>query len=75
MNNIINPLLSTAALPAFAAIKPEHIAPAMAVLLAEADAALELATSDATPADYDALSATLGVATERLGHAWGAVAT
>ena len=73
MNNIINPLLSTAALPAFAAIKPEHIAPAMAVLLAEADAALELATSDATPADYDALSATLGVATERLGHAWGAV--
>ncbi len=68
-----NPLLRTAALPAFAAIKPEHIAPAMAVLLAEANAALELATSDATPADYDALSATLGVATERLGHAWGAV--
>ena len=68
-----NPLLSTAALPAFATITPEHIAPAIAQLLAEADAALDIATSDATPADYDALSSTLGVATERLGHAWGAV--
>jgi oligopeptidase A len=68
-----NPLLSTAALPAFATIRPEHIAPAIAQLLAEADAALEIATADSTPADYDVLSATLGVATERLGHAWGAV--
>ncbi|CAN5247143.1 M3 family metallopeptidase [soil metagenome] len=68
-----NPLLSTAALPAFATITPAHIAPAIAQLLAEADAALETATADTTPADYDALSATLGVATERLGHAWGAV--
>ena len=68
-----NPLLSQAQLPAFASIRPEHIEPAMTELLAQAEAALELATSDATPADYDALSATLGVATERLGHAWGAV--
>ncbi len=68
-----NPLLSQAQLPAFASIRPEHIEPAMSQLLAQAEAALELATSDATPADYDALSATLGVATERLGHAWGAV--
>jgi len=65
--------LSQAQLPAFASIRPEHIEPAMTELLAQAEAALELATSDATPADYDALSATLGVATERLGHAWGAV--
>jgi len=71
MNN--NPLLSTAALPAFAAIKPEHIGPALTELLAQASQALARATSDTTPADYDALSATLGVATERLGHAWGAV--
>ena len=68
-----NPLLSTAPLPAFASIRPEHIQPAIQQLLADADKALELATSDATPADYDALSASLGVATERLGHAWGAV--
>ena len=69
----INPLLSTAALPAFATITPADIAPAIAQLLADADAALEVATADTTPADYDTLSATLGVATERLGHAWGAV--
>ncbi|MDN3922823.1 M3 family metallopeptidase [Roseateles violae] len=68
-----NPLLSTAPLPAFATIKPEHIQPAIQQLLDEADRALALATSEATPADYDALSATLGVATERLGHAWGAI--
>ncbi|OYU26756.1 MAG: oligopeptidase A [Burkholderiales bacterium PBB2] len=68
-----NPLLSTAALPAFASIRPEHIAPAVEQLLKEADAALTLATSEATPADYEALSASLGVATERLGAAWGAV--
>ena len=29
--------------------------------------------SDDVPADYDALSAVLDVATERLGRAWGAV--
>jgi oligopeptidase A len=69
----LNPLLSTAALPAFASIKPEHIAPAIEQLLSESRAALAAATSDAMPADYDALSASLGVATERFGHAWGAV--
>ncbi|MGS0754729.1 M3 family metallopeptidase [Roseateles sp. GG27B] len=69
----MNPLLSTAALPAFASIKPEHIQPAMTELLAAASEALELATDAATPADYEQLSATLGVATERLGAAWGAV--
>jgi len=68
-----NPLLSTAALPAFASIRPEHIAPAVEQLLNKADAALALATSEATPADFEALSASLGVATERLGASWGAV--
>jgi len=42
-------------------------------LLGEADAALERVTSDAVAADYDAMSAVLDVATERLGVAWGAV--
>ncbi|MDC8785911.1 M3 family metallopeptidase [Roseateles koreensis] len=68
-----NPLLSRAPLPAFASIRPEHIAPAVEDLLAQANAALSLATAAQTPADYDALSACLGVATERLGGAWGAV--
>ena len=68
-----NPLLDTSALPRYADIRPEHIAPAIDALIAQADAALERAVAPQTPADYDTLSATLDVATERLGHAWGAV--
>ena len=68
-----NPLLDTAALPRFDTIRPEHVAPAVDVLLAEAEAALEKATGPDVPPDYDALSAVLDVATERLGRAWGAV--
>ncbi|HEY1392185.1 MAG TPA: oligopeptidase A, partial [Methylibium sp.] len=68
-----NPLLDTSGLPRFDAIKPEHVAPAITALLQEADAALEKAVSPAVPADYDALSAVLDVATEKLGRAWGAV--
>ncbi len=68
-----NPLLSTAPLPEFAAIQPEHLTPALDVLLPAADAALERAVSDAVPADYDALSAVLDVPLERLSRAWSAV--
>ena len=69
-----NPLLDHSGLPRFAEIRPEHVAPAITQLLAEADQALEKVTSDEVPADYDAMSAVLDVATERLGSAWGAVA-
>ena len=68
-----NPLLDTTGLPHFAQIKPEHVTPAISELLAAADAALEKATGDEVPADYDAMSAVLDVATERLHSAWGAV--
>ncbi|MGE0674415.1 MAG: oligopeptidase A, partial [Methylibium sp.] len=68
-----NPLLDTAALPRFGEIRPEHVEPAVEALLAEANVALERATGADVPADYDALSAVLDVATERLGRAWGAV--
>ncbi|HSI50897.1 MAG TPA: M3 family metallopeptidase [Ideonella sp.] len=68
-----NPLLQFDTLTDFQAIRPEHVTPAMDQLLAEASTALEHAVSADVPADYDALSATLGVATERLGRAWGAV--
>ena len=69
----MNPLLSTDDLPRFDAIRPEHIAPAMDELLGAATQALAHATSDAVPANYEALSAVLDVATERLGRAWSAV--
>ncbi len=68
-----NPLLQTSGLPAFDVIRPEHVEPAIDTLLKSADEALERAVSDAVPADYDALSAVLDVAGERLRSAWGAV--
>ena len=70
---MINPLLARTELPLFADIRPEHVGPAISELLTEANAALERATSDAVPADYDAMSAVLDVATERLSRSWGAV--
>ncbi|MCK6423960.1 MAG: M3 family metallopeptidase [Burkholderiaceae bacterium] len=73
LNAPSNPLLATGPLPAFDAIRPEHVTPAIEALLADADAALERAVGEATPADFDALSRVLSVATERLGCAWGAV--
>jgi oligopeptidase A len=73
MAEMTNPLLSTAALPDFAAIRPEHVQPAIQELLAAAQAALDEAVKPDTPADYDTLSAILDTATERLGTAWGAV--
>jgi len=67
-----NPLLQTDGLPAFDAIRPEHVTPAVQALLADADAALEAAVGPGVPADYEAMSSVLDVATERLGRAWGA---
>ncbi len=68
-----NPLLLTDSLPAFDAIRPEHVTPAVDILLREAEAALEKVVAPDVPAEYDAMSAVLDVATERLGRAWGAV--
>jgi len=68
-----NPLLDTTSLPLFDQIKPEHVTPALDVLLAEAEAALVKVTGPDVPPDYDALSLLLDVSTERMGRAWGAV--
>ena len=76
MNNTVNspnPLLDQAGLPRFDAIRPAHIAPAVDELLAAANTALDLATSDAVAADYDALSGVLDVAIDKLSRAWGMV--
>jgi len=74
MNDTIdNPLLDFSGLPRFDAMRPEHVGPAIERLLSEAGAALAKAVGPEVPADYDALSAVLDVATERLGRAWGAI--
>ncbi|MFN3616789.1 MAG: M3 family metallopeptidase [Aquabacterium sp.] len=68
-----NPLLDTSGLPLFDQIKPEHVTPALDVLLADAEASLNKVTGPDVPPDYDALSLLLDVSTERLGRVWGAV--
>jgi oligopeptidase A len=68
-----NPLLDSPGLVAFDEILPEHVTPAMDVLLAEADAALERVVGPDVPPDFDAMSAVFTVATERLSRAWRAV--
>ncbi|MDA0228186.1 MAG: M3 family metallopeptidase [Proteobacteria bacterium] len=68
-----NPLLANHPLPAFDAIAPEHIAPAIRTLLEQANEALRTVTATDFAAEYGAVSAVLDCATERLGLAWGAV--
>ncbi len=68
-----NPLLDFSDLPLFDRIRPEHVAPAVDSLLAECEQALEKVTAPDFPARWKDLAATLDVATERLGRAWGAV--
>lgn len=69
----MNPLLNNAALPLFDQIRPEHVAPAIDHLLAQASAALEAVTAPDFPAQWSAIAKTLDVATEKLGIAWGAI--
>ena len=68
-----NPLLSFDDLPLFDQIKPDHVAPAIDALLAQASTALETVTAADFPAGWEAIAKVLDVATEQLGRAWGAV--
>ena len=68
-----NPLLSFDDLPLFDQIKPEHVVPAIDLLLADASAALDAVTAPDFPAKWTDISAVLDVATEKFGRAWGAV--
>ncbi|MBV5295237.1 MAG: M3 family metallopeptidase [Curvibacter lanceolatus] len=68
-----NPLLDFSDLPLFDRIQPDDAAPAIDVLLADANQALETVTAPEFPADWLAIARVLDVATERLGRAWGAI--
>ena len=68
-----NPLLDFSDLPLFDRIEPAHVVPAIEALLGRANAALDAVTADDFPAQWSAMAATLDVATEQLGRAWGAV--
>ncbi len=67
-----NPLLNLDGLIDFAAVRPEHIEPAVDALIAEADAAVKKAVSDETPCTFDAVSEPVTTAMLRLSRAWGA---
>jgi oligopeptidase A len=67
-----NPLLDFSGLPRFDAIRPEHIAPAIDQLLAEAEAAVKAAEAVAPPS-WDAFVVPLDDATERLARGWNQV--
>ncbi|HUK05873.1 MAG TPA: M3 family metallopeptidase [Burkholderiales bacterium] len=67
-----NPLLDFSGLPRFAEIRPEHVAPAVDRLLAEAREVRDRTAS--APATWDEFVAPLEDANERLGRAWGQVA-
>jgi len=68
-----NPLLDFSDLPLFDRIGPEHVAPAVDSLLADAEAALQAVTAPEFPAEWSAISKVLDVASERFSRAWGAV--
>ncbi|WP_076998880.1 M3 family metallopeptidase [Variovorax sp. KK3] len=68
-----NPLLDFQDLPLFDQIKPEHVAPAVDALLADAETALQTVTAPEFPADWSAIAKVLDVASERFSRAWGAV--
>ncbi len=68
-----NPLLSFDDLPLFDQVRPEHVAPAIEHLLAQADGALQTVTTPGFAAEWNAIAGVLDVAVEKLSRAWGAV--
>ena len=68
-----NPLLHFSDLPLFDQISPEHVSPAVDMLLTNSQAALDEVTATDFPASWNGISAILDVATEKLGRAWGAI--
>ena len=68
-----NPLLDFSGLPRFGAFRPEHVTPAIDILLAQARNAVDKAEAATTSATWDDFVSPLELATEQLGRAWGMV--
>jgi oligopeptidase A len=68
-----NPLLDFSDLPRFASIRPEHVTPALDVLLDAANDAIERASAPHTPATWEAVIDPVEAATEPLSRAWGVI--
>ncbi len=68
-----NPLLADPILPEFGAIRPEHVAPAIAALLADYQAAVDALTADPSARAWDTLMRPLEELGDRLDRAWSPV--
>ncbi len=68
-----NPLLDFSDLPRFDAIRPEHISPALDLLLPYASAMLEHVSAPTTSARWETVVTPLEEATHFLAHTWGIV--
>ena len=73
MTTDLNPLLDFSDLPRFDAIKPEHVTPAVTVLLDENRAVVARLEAPMDQVTWDNFVEPLENATEKLGRAWGVV--
>ncbi|MCB1553168.1 MAG: M3 family metallopeptidase [Xanthomonadales bacterium] len=71
--NTDNPLLHDTPLPAFAAIRPDHVVPAVRARIATARAAVERCAADAGAADFAAWLADIESAEDALQRSWSPV--
>ncbi|KMQ79336.1 Oligopeptidase A [Candidatus Burkholderia pumila] len=68
-----NPLLDFSGLPRFGEIKPEHVTPALDVLLADAKAAVDRAAAPETPTTWADIVEAVERESEKLSRAWGVI--
>lgn len=73
MTTQLNPLLDFSDLPRFEAVKPEHVTPAVTLLLEENRAVVARLEAPQDQVTWENFVAPLENATERLGRAWGVV--
>lgn len=73
MTENTNPLLGIVDLIDYAAVKPEHIAPAVHALSENLLSVIARVTAPETPADWEHVCAPLEAATSAFSRAWGAV--
>jgi len=74
MKTDVNPLLDFSGLPRFSTVRPEHVGPAIDLLLADGRATVARLTDPATPPSWHEFVEPLEDANERLARAWGIVA-
>ena len=74
MKTDVNPLLDFSGLPRFSTVKPEHVGPAIDLLIADCRATVARLTDPVTPATWHEFVEPLEDASERLSRAWGIVA-